>query len=98
MLYLPRKLRRFIEDYFDEHGIEYGRQKHRFYVDVIREWAKQHGFTCQHKFDEDSGYFVIKGVEYKRCIWCGEPVPRQVAERISGVDYTRLYPKLDDLR
>jgi hypothetical protein len=98
MLYLPRRLRRFVEEYCDEHGIETGKAKWRLYVDIIREWAKKQGFKCPHRFRDDQSFFEINGEEYKRCLWCGEPVPRRVAEGMSRIDYSRLYPNLEDLK
>jgi hypothetical protein len=95
LLYLPKKLRRFLEDYFDEHNIEFGKQKWLLYVSIVREWAKSRGFVCTHDFSNDNTWIEVSGREYKRCKWCGELVPRDVVEK---VDYTRLYPKLEDLR
>jgi hypothetical protein len=94
LLYLPQKLRRFVEDYFEQHAIEYGQQKWLLYVSIIREWAKSKGFTCTHDFKSDTAWIEVNGRACKRCKWCGELVPRDAPK----VDYSRLYPKLDDLK
>ena len=91
MIYFKRKLHMWLLNYAVEHNIK----MYDLIQAVMLNWAKEHGFKCEHRFEEPISYSQRGSRRVAKCVWCGEWVPE---ERVQPIRYDRLYPDLSDLR
>lgn len=70
MLYLRRKLYYFMVEY----AIHHNTTMYDVLTDAVLKWAKEHGFTCSHRFSTEGK--EKNGRRLFKCLDCGEWVER----------------------
>jgi len=90
MIYFKRRLHTWLMHYAEQHRIKL----YELLTLIVLKWAKEHGFRCEHHFEEPRSIFIRNNREYYKCVLCGDLIPREQAPYIR---YDRLYPDLSDL-